>query len=335
MKTNRPSPQQRAVAAGVCAALLIALLLILNWHQGVVAKREASERIAAAALSQREDLALFGSLQAQEQVSYDAEVAQQRIALADEVRTELKQATKVVDGYQGELEHQEDFEKFRDRLKDLTDDIEGSVSIHTLERLRVETMKITKSAKASNKAYQAEQVRLAEEKRRAEAEAARQREAVQVQAQPESSSGAGTALTTTSAPAGKGYHAEIKSLLATYGCSGAGVSTTDPRLGQNRGKADWFNNTVLIRPGLTGESLRYVVAHECAHLRQYRAYDGDVGSLEVEMNQIYGGSDFGGLEQNADCIVQRMGVRASYIYTRDCSGARGSAAAAVLAGGRP
>ncbi|MPV51032.1 hypothetical protein GCG21_13655 [Pseudactinotalea sp. HY160] len=135
------------------------------------------------------------------------------------------------------------------------------------------------------------------------------------------------------APSG-GYKSRIAGILSTYGCGGAGISIDDPRMGKGaNGTADWYNNTVLIRSGLTGR-LNYVVAHECVHLKQYRIYGGNLDALQADMNRIYGGTGFSGLEQNADCVTRRWGI-SQYHYTTSCGGARGKAAAAIAGGSKP
>lgn len=100
------------------------------------------------------------------------------------------------------------------------------------------------------------------------------------------------------------------------------------------GTADWYNNTVLLNSSMPSYRFTYVVAHECVHLIQYRVYGGDINALQRDMNAIYGGSGFSGLEQNADCVTQRWGISVSN-YTSSCGGARGSAAAAIAAGHKP
>lgn len=125
---------------------------------------------------------------------------------------------------------------------------------------------------------------------------------------------------------------EIRTLLSNYGCPTAGVILDDARLGPvANGKADWSANQILIRSTTPKERLTYVVAHECMHLRQYDAYGGDISQLELDANKVYGGVNFEGLEQQADCMTQTLGI-ATFHYTTKCSGARGKAAKTVLSG---
>ncbi|WP_418607043.1 hypothetical protein [Georgenia sp. SUBG003] len=126
----------------------------------------------------------------------------------------------------------------------------------------------------------------------------------------------------------------MAAVAAQYGCGSATIRIDDPRLGGANGSADWYNNAILIRSATPTARLSYVVAHECAHLMQYRIFGGDVDALATRMNSIYGGSGFSGLEQNADCVTQLWGL-AAWHYTQRCGGARGAAAAAIAGGARP
>lgn len=130
----------------------------------------------------------------------------------------------------------------------------------------------------------------------------------------------------------KTLETEIKTILVNYGCPTAEVILDDARLGEvANGKANWGANQVLIRSTVPKERIVYVVAHECMHLRQYDVYGGDISQLEIDANKVYGGVNFEGLEQQADCMTQTLGI-ATFHYTTKCSGARGKSAKAVLAG---
>lgn len=95
------------------------------------------------------------------------------------------------------------------------------------------------------------------------------------------------------------------------------------------------SHKIQMATGMKGASLKYVSLHECAHIRQFVLYKDDTTALANRMNQIYGGQN--GLEQAADCMALRMGADPAYsgYYTKDCKGARGTAAAALLAGKKP
>lgn len=127
------------------------------------------------------------------------------------------------------------------------------------------------------------------------------------------------------------YTTKIKRLLNYYGCSGTTVKINGATLGSSWGVALVDKNTVHIKSGLNNTNLTYVVAHECAHMLQYRAYAGDFSKLMSDMNRIYGGKDLAGLERNADCITKSWKIKV-YSYTNSCSGARNKAALAVASG---
>lgn len=128
------------------------------------------------------------------------------------------------------------------------------------------------------------------------------------------------------------FEAQVRTVLNRYGCSTAGIHVDDSRLSDGSGgKADWYANDILIRSDTPADRLLYVAAHECMHLRQYDAYNGDVDKLAKNMNTVYGGSGYEGLEQNADCMTKSVGISA-YFYTDQCSGNRKDAATEILSG---
>ena len=89
---------------------------------------------------------------------------------------------------------------------------------------------------------------------------------------------------------------------------------------------------VATRPA--GNLLKYAALHECAHLIQFRNYYFDNATLQSKLNAIYGTTGSQGLEQAADCMAFKMGVNPDLIfgtYTKNCSGARGTAADTLLA----
>jgi hypothetical protein len=91
---------------------------------------------------------------------------------------------------------------------------------------------------------------------------------------------------------------------------------------------------IQIATGMEAGPLKFVSLHECAHIRQFMLYNDDIPALQKRMNQIFGGSN--GLEQAADCMAVRMGGNPAYAgYTKNCTGARGAAAATLLAGKKP
>lgn len=139
-------------------------------------------------------------------------------------------------------------------------------------------------------------------------------------------------------PSGGGLDEKARSILSNHGCSSATVTWDSPLLpkGSNGAAAAW-DNIIYLRSSMPSSRFNYVVAHECAHILQYRAFGGTYqgwSDLEATMNGIYGGSGYRGLEQNADCITQAWGY-GTYNYTNSCGGARGDAARAVINGHRP
>ena len=91
---------------------------------------------------------------------------------------------------------------------------------------------------------------------------------------------------------------------------------------------------VARRPA--GNLLKYAALHECAHIREFSLYPpSQQGTLRSKLNKIYKTTGTGGIEQAADCMAFRMGVNSKLIfgtYTKNCAGARGTAAATLLAG---
>lgn len=137
----------------------------------------------------------------------------------------------------------------------------------------------------------------------------------------------------TATPSSK-FRAKARAVLNKYGCSSSGIRLNDKRLGRYaNGMADWYNNVVLLRSSMPASRVTYVSAHECMHMRQYRAYKGNVDKLAAAMNRIYGGKGFTGLERNADCMTRAVGIKVSNsAYASSCSGAKKMAALKVLNG---
>lgn len=129
----------------------------------------------------------------------------------------------------------------------------------------------------------------------------------------------------------------LEKLAGKYGCSTATVILDDPRLGSvANAKADWGANSILFRSTSPQSRWDYLMAHECSHLLQYGIYDGNVDKLSSDMNKIYGGVNYEGLEQNSDCFVYAVNpANTQWHYTQECSGKRGEAARAILSGHKP
>lgn len=131
--------------------------------------------------------------------------------------------------------------------------------------------------------------------------------------------------------------ATLEKLAGKYGCSTATVILDDPRLGSvANAKADWGANSILFRSTSPQSRWDYLIAHECSHLLQYGIYGGDIDKLSSDMNKIYGGVNYEGLEQNSDCFVYAVNPKnTQWHYTQECSGKRGEAASAILSGHKP
>lgn len=120
------------------------------------------------------------------------------------------------------------------------------------------------------------------------------------------------------------YAQNVHSLATYYGC-GKAVITIKSIPGPTQGQTSLTDGHIYIDTGLTYSRMRYVVAHECAHNKQVRAYKGNWVLLRDDMNRIYGGTGYSGLERNADCATVVWGLTGQH-YTTSCSGARRTAA---------
>lgn len=131
--------------------------------------------------------------------------------------------------------------------------------------------------------------------------------------------------------------ATLEKLAGKYGCSTATVILDDPRLGSvANAKADWGANSILFRSTSPQSRWDYLIAHECSHLLQYGIYGGNIEKLSSDMNKIYGGVHYEGLEQNSDCFVYAVNPKnTQWHYTQECGGKRGEAARAILSGHKP
>ncbi|EMY33685.1 hypothetical protein D477_013506 [Arthrobacter crystallopoietes BAB-32] len=107
-------------------------------------------------------------------------------------------------------------------------------------------------------------------------------------------------------------------------------------LEENRTRSYTYSTSLRMnvarRPA--GQLLKYAALHECAHIRQFSLYlPSQQPTLHKKLNAIY--KTTRGVEMAADCMAFRMGVNSKLIfgtYTKNCSGARGTAAAKLLAG---
>lgn len=129
----------------------------------------------------------------------------------------------------------------------------------------------------------------------------------------------------------------LEKIAGKYGCTTATVIIDDPRLGSvANAKADWGANSILFRSTAPQSRWDYLMAHECSHLLQYDIYGGNIDKLSADMNKIYGGVNYEGLEQNSDCFVYAVNPKnTQWHYTQECAGKRGEAAQAIIQGRKP
>ena len=189
-------------------------------------------------------------------------------------------------------------------------------------------------------AWQAEQERIAAEKKAAEEKAAEEKAAREAAARKAAEAAAKKKSSTSSSPStarsnpqpaqasgggggGGGMQAQAEAFLYTLpGSGGTRLVWDHPDMGNHLG-AVWLrcgNGDIMINSRrLAGNpsKAKAVVAHEIAHVYQNRlicqhGYDG----LRASLNAAFGGN---GIERSADCVALRLG--ASWVnYTRDCSG---------------
>lgn len=133
-------------------------------------------------------------------------------------------------------------------------------------------------------------------------------------------------LATTPSAEAASYTSTIRALTNKYGCGPVNIIPTAWR-GHQGASAPW-ENKVYIKPGLSNYRLKYVVAHECAHFKQYRIGGSTIaGWYKVvnRMNVLYKGSGYTGIERNADCVTRMLGLKGQH-YTSSCKGIRQTAA---------
>lgn len=132
------------------------------------------------------------------------------------------------------------------------------------------------------------------------------------------------------------FTAQARSILRKYGCGSVGILLNDKRLGRySNGVADRYNNDVLLRTSMPSYRLHYVAAHECMHLRQAKAYGGDIAALKKATNKVWGGSGLTGVERSADCMTRAKGIKVTNrAYASSCKGKQATATKRLLAGKR-
>lgn len=127
----------------------------------------------------------------------------------------------------------------------------------------------------------------------------------------------------------KGKKAIIRATANKHGCSSTRIVYNNRKiLGGHAGRADWYTNTIHLNSSKSLGFLKYAVAHECAHMKQYVKYKGNIKKLSRDMNRVYGGRGYTGLERNADCVTRHWGYKTS-VYTNKCGGKRGKVARSI------
>ncbi len=144
---------------------------------------------------------------------------------------------------------------------------------------------------------------------------------------------AATAVTTSpaSAQTGDAYRQKIASLLAKDGCANQPFKVSDdPKdIREGAGAVTYSNDGHMVfRPGYSSPQLDYIVAHECAHNKQFRMTHYDRIYGDQMLNRIYQVNDGG--EFNADCVIYAQGYRDPDVDRKSqCTGAKLEAAKAV------
>jgi len=128
-----------------------------------------------------------------------------------------------------------------------------------------------------------------------------------------------------------GYRKTIYNHIKKW-CPNVTISTERPN-GKYDGKALMQGrNSIVVVTGKSGNRLKHIAKHECAHILQDNAYKGDYNKLSDRMNKIYRTKGSKGLESNADCIARAIGSQGPNSYNSNCKGSRGTAASQVIKG---
>lgn len=98
-----------------------------------------------------------------------------------------------------------------------------------------------------------------------------------------------------------------------YCPGGVSLLLDDPRLEGYSGRADPWGNAILVDSGISDSYAVYVIAHECAHITDYRIHGGFSPNLEAV----------------ADCATVFWGI-GNQNYTTSCSGAVADAARRIV-----
>lgn len=350
------------VAASVVAALGVSGIAVA--HSSHQDQLRATEAFVAAVSAQHQAEQVEREFWlAAEQQSSEARAAEHLRALTAErerVTSHIATHAELLSDTEGKVLDVEAHAALAEGIETLTEEASGAHMIR-LREIPAEVDALAEAVADSHEEWQAEQERLRREReeaeRRAREEAQRQAAAQQSRstasapaapasggASRGSSPASGSASSSSGATrassggssnsSGGGMRAEAAAVLSRHGCGSAQVIWDDPRLGGYNGSALIGGaEVIMLNSGMPRDRLGYVAAHECAHLLQSRAYGHDLTALQEDMNRIYGGTGYAGLEQNADCITQRWGY-SKWNYTTSCGGERGRAAQAIINGTR-
>lgn len=114
------------------------------------------------------------------------------------------------------------------------------------------------------------------------------------------------------------YQRKALSYLKQFGCGNVKVTFTNKNFGGN-GQADMGKQSILLKNNMPMYRMKYVTAHECAHIKQARAYNSDWNRLYKDLKRVHGKvSNVRALDLNADCVTKSLGIK-EYHYTNRCT----------------
>lgn len=125
---------------------------------------------------------------------------------------------------------------------------------------------------------------------------------------------------------------KAQSYLKSFGC--ANVPVTWVSTNRFNGQVNLTTRTIKLNKKMPSYRLKYVTAHECHHIKQSKAYNGDWNRMFRDMKRAHPGvSDMVALERNADCATRRLGIK-EWNYTKSCSAKQKAAAKRIWEGKR-
>lgn len=125
---------------------------------------------------------------------------------------------------------------------------------------------------------------------------------------------------------------KAQSYLKSFGC--ANVPVTWVNSNRFNGQVNLAQQTIKLNKKMPSYRLKYVTAHECHHIKQSKAYNGDWNRMFRDMKRAHPGvSEMTALERNADCATRRLGIK-EWNYTKSCSAKQKAAAKRIWEGKR-